>query len=89
MDILLATVLGDWSRLYLVAAFCGLGVGVLVWYIVSLWIATSLEWAETQHPKLAGTRKLRIAEGVACGALLFACVALTCWIAWLVWIQIK
>jgi hypothetical protein len=64
-------------------------VGVVVWYIASSWIATSLEWAETHHPELGGTRKLRFVEGAACGALLFACVALACWIAWLVWIQIK
>jgi hypothetical protein len=64
-------------------------VGVLVWYVASLWIATSLEWVETHHPELGSTRKLRVAEGVACGALFFACVALACWIAWLIFSQMK
>lgn len=75
--------------LYTIAAFCGLGVGVLVWYVASSWIATSLEWAETHHPTLGGSKKLRIAEGVACGALLFACVALAWWIACLVLLETK
>jgi len=74
---------------YLVAAFCGLSVGVLVWYVLSLGIATSLEWAETRHPALGGSRRFRFVEMVACGALFFASVALACWIAWLVWIQMK
>jgi hypothetical protein len=59
-------------------------VGVLVWYFASWWIATSLEWAETHYPELGGSRRLRIAEGIACGALLFACMALSYWIGWLV-----
>lgn len=62
---------------------------MLVWYIASSWIATSLEWTETHHPELGGTRRLRIAEGVACGALLLVCVTLAAWIAWLVLSQMK
>jgi hypothetical protein len=62
---------------------------VLVWYIASSWIAMSLEWAETHHPGLEGSRRLRFAERVACGALLVACMALACWIAWLVLSQIE
>ena len=75
--------------LYLVAASCGLAVGVIVWCAGSRWIATSLQWADSRYPELAGTRKLRVVEGVACGALFFACLALAFWIAWRAWSQMK
>jgi hypothetical protein len=68
-----------------VATVLGFAVGVAVWCAGSIWIASSLERAETHYPHLTGTRRLRVAEGVACGALFFACLALAFVVARLIW----
>ena len=77
------------DKLYFVATVCGFSIGIAIWCGGSMWIASSLDRAEIHHPELIGTRKLRIAEGVACGALFFACVGLAVGLARLIWLQIK
>lgn len=75
--------------MYLVPTVCGFAIGIAFWCGGSIWIATSLERVETRHPQLTGTRSLRIAEGVACGALFFACIALAFGVGRLIWLQMK
>lgn len=75
--------------MYLLAAITGLTVGVIAWLIASHWIAVSIARAEDRHPELIGSRQLRAAEAVACGALFLACLALAFWLAWRIWIQIR
>ena len=67
--------------MYFISAIIGLAVGVLIWITLSHWIATSITWAESRHPHLVGSRRIRIGEAVACGALFFGCLALAFWIA--------
>jgi hypothetical protein len=38
---------------------------------------------------MIGSRQLRAAEAVACGALFLACLAIAFWLARVVWIQTK
>ena len=75
--------------MYLLAAIAGLTVGVIAWLIASHWIALSIAWAEDRRPELIGSRQLRAAEALACGALFLACLALAFWLAWLIWLQVK
>ncbi len=75
--------------MYLLAASAGLAAGLIAWLIASHWIAASIAWVEDRRPELVGSRQLRAAEAVACGALFLACLALAFWLARLIWIQIK
>jgi hypothetical protein len=75
--------------MHLLAAIAGLAVGVIAWLIASHWIAVSIARVEDRRPELVGSRQLRAAEAVACGALFLACLALAFWSAWVIWIQIK
>lgn len=75
--------------MYLLPTICGFTIGIAFWCGGSIWIATSLERVETRHPELTGTRRLRVAEGVACGALFFACIAVALGVGRLVWLQMK
>lgn len=75
--------------MYLLSAIAGLTIGFVIWLIASDWIATSIAWIEDRRPELVGSRQLRAAEAVACGALFLGCLALAFWMAWLIWTQIK
>lgn len=75
--------------MYLLAAIAGLTAGVIAWLIASHWIAVSIAWAEDRRPEMIGSRQLRAAEALACGALFLACLALAFWLARVIWIQTK
>jgi hypothetical protein len=75
--------------LYLVATIAGLTVAVIVWFLVSHWIETSIEWIEDRRPELVGSRRLRLGEAIACGVLVLASFALAFWITRLLWLQIR
>lgn len=75
--------------MYLLAAIAGLAAGVIAWLIASHWIAVSIAWAEDRRPEMIGSRQLRAAEALACGALFLACLALAFWLARVIWIQTK
>jgi len=75
--------------MYLLAAIGGLTTGVIAWLIASHWIAVSIARVEDRRPELIGSRQLRAAEAVACGAVFLACLALASWLSWVIWIQIK
>jgi len=75
--------------MYLLAVITGLTAGVSAWLIASHWIAVSIARVEDRRPALVGSRQLRAAEAVACGALLLACLALAFWLTRFIWVQIK
>jgi hypothetical protein len=52
-------------------------------------IETSIEWVEEHRPELVGSKRLRLGEAIACGALVLASFALAFWIARLLWLQMK
>jgi hypothetical protein len=66
--------------MYVLATIAGLGVGTIVWFLASHWIASSITWIEDQRPELVGSMRLRIGEGVACGALFLGCLMLAFWL---------
>jgi hypothetical protein len=74
---------------YLLAGLAGFGVGVVVWFFASHGIAASIAWVEDNRPELVGSRRLRIAEVTACGALFLTSAALAFLIARMLWLQIK
>jgi hypothetical protein len=74
---------------HVLAIIAGFTVGIIVWFVASHWIASSMTWVEDRHPELAGSRQLRVGEVVACGALVLACSALALWIIRLLWVQIR
>jgi hypothetical protein len=76
-------------KLYFLAAIAGLTIGTIVWFFVSHWIATSIDRIEDRHPELVGSKRLRVGEAVACGALVLACFALALWIMRLLLVQSK
>jgi uncharacterized membrane protein YecN with MAPEG domain len=75
--------------LYFLAGIVGLTVGFIVWLIASHRIATMITRVEEGHPELAGSKRLRVSEAVACGVLFLSCLALAFWTAWLIWLQMK
>lgn len=75
--------------MYLLAIIAGLTVGVVVWFLASHWIASSIAWVEDRHPELIGSRQLRVGEVVACGALVLASFALALWIMRILWGQMR
>lgn len=75
--------------MYLLAIIAGLTVGVVVWFLASHWIASSITWVEDRRPELTGSKRLRVGEAVACGALVLASVALAFWITRMLWVQIR
>jgi hypothetical protein len=77
------------SQLYVLAAIAGLTVGIIVWFLSSHWIASSLNWVEDRRPELIGSTRLRVGQAVACGALVLACSALAFWIARVLWLQMR
>jgi hypothetical protein len=76
-------------EMYLLTAIAGLAVGLVVWLFMSHWIAASIAWVEDHRPELVGSRRLRAAEALVCGAVFLGCLALAFWLAWVFWIQIK
>lgn len=75
--------------MYFLATIAGLTIAIIVWFLASHWIETSLAWVEDHRPELVGSRRLRVGEAVACGALVLASFALAFWIARLLWLQMK
>ena len=75
--------------MYFLATIAGLTIAVIVWFLASQWIETSIEWVEDHRPELVGSKRLRVGEAVACGALVLASFALAFWIARLLWLQMK
>ena len=75
--------------MYFLAVITGLTAGVTAWLIASHWIAVSIAWAEDRRPEMIGSRQLRAAEAVACGALFVFCLAIAFWLARVIWIQTK
>jgi hypothetical protein len=75
--------------LYLLAVIAGVTTGITVWFFASHWIASWIAWVEDRRPELVGSKRLRVGEAVACGALVLATFALAFWIVRLLWIQIK
>ncbi len=75
--------------MYVLAIIAGLTVGIIVWFLASHWIASSITWVEDRRPELFGSTRLRVGEAVACAALVLACLALAVWIARVLWVQIR
>jgi hypothetical protein len=75
--------------LYLIAAIIGLILGFVVWFFTSHLIASLILSVEKRYPRLAGSRAMQIAEVVVCGIAFLGCLALTVWIANLLWSQMK
>jgi hypothetical protein len=75
--------------LYFLATIAGLTIAVIVWFLASYWIATSIEWVEDHRPELVGSKTLRVGEAIVCGALVLASFALAFWITRLLWLQMK
>jgi hypothetical protein len=73
--------------MHIVAGIAGLTVGLVVWVTASHWIATSMAWVEDRQPELVGSKQLRVAEALVCGALFVACLSLAFWVARLLWNQ--
>jgi len=74
---------------YLLAGLAGFAVGFAIWFFASHGIAASIAWVEDNRPDLVGSRRLRIVEVTACGALFLMSAALAFLIARLLWLQIK
>ena len=67
--------------LYFIAALVGVIAGVMIWFAASRWVASSILWAESRYPRLAGSKSLRAYEAVVCGLLVFFALALAFLIA--------
>jgi hypothetical protein len=75
--------------LYVLAVIAGLTAGITVWIFASHWIASWITWVEDRRPELVGSKRLRVGEAVACGALVLATFALAFWIVRMLWVQIR
>lgn len=75
--------------MYVLAVIAGLTASITVWFLASHWIASSITWVEDRRPELVGSKRLRVCEAVACGALVLATFALAFWIVRLLWVQIR
>ena len=67
--------------MYVIAGLVGLAACVIVWYITSRWIVSSIFWIERRYPQVIGTRAIKISEVIVCGLQVFASMALAFWIA--------
>ena len=67
--------------MFIIAAPVGFAVGVIVWYITSRWIASTIFRVEQRYPQLIGTRAIKVSEILVCGLQVLACLALAFWIA--------
>ena len=75
--------------MYILASIAGLTIAVIVWFLASHLIETSIEWVEDHRPELAGSKRLRVGEAIVCGALVLASFALAFWLTRLLWLQMK
>jgi len=66
--------------MYALSALAGLAGGVVVWLVVSHWIASSITWVEVHRPELVGSMRLRVGEAIACGTLFLGCLGLAFWL---------
>jgi cytosine/uracil/thiamine/allantoin permease len=66
---------------YVIAGLVGFAAGIIVWYITSRWIASTIFWVEHRYPQVVGTRAIKVSEVLACGLQVLACLALAIWIA--------
>lgn len=62
--------------MHFLAIIAGLAAGVVIWFAASQLIASSILWAEANFPRLAGSKRVRAGEMIACGALFIACLAI-------------
>ena len=67
--------------MYFLSAIIGLAAGISVWLTGLTGSRFRSRGPKAENPALVGSRRLRIGEAVACGALFFACLALAFWIA--------
>jgi hypothetical protein len=67
--------------LYVIVGLVGLAICVILWYITSRWIASSIFWVEHRYPQVIGTRILKVSEVIVCTLQVFACLALAFWLA--------
>jgi len=71
--------------LYVIAGLAGLATCVIVWYITSRWIVSSIFWIERRYPQVIGTKAIKVSEVIACGLQMLASLALAFWIVrWMV-----
>lgn len=67
--------------MYVIFGLVGITGGVILWYITSRWVASSIFWVEHRYPQLVGTRAMRISEAVVCGLQVLGSLALAFWLA--------
>ena len=67
--------------MYVIAGLAGLAASVIVWYITSRWIASSIFWVEQRYPQVVGTRVIKVSEVIACALQVLTCLALAFWVA--------
>ena len=65
----------------IITALVGLAMGVVLWYITSRWIASTIFWVEHRYPQLIGTRAIKVSEIFVCGLQVLACLSLAFWLA--------
>ena len=75
--------------MYILASIAGLTIAVIVWFLASHLIETSIEWVEDHRPELVGSKRLRVGEAIVCAALVLASFALAFWLTRLLWLQMK
>jgi len=66
--------------LYVIAGLAGLATSLVIWYITSRFIASSIFWVEHRYPQTVGTRMIRVSEVIVCGLQVLACLALAFWV---------
>lgn len=64
-----------------ITGLIGFAFGVVLWFITSRFIVSSIFWVEEHYPQMVGTRIIRVSEMVVCGLHVFACMALAFWLA--------
>ena len=67
--------------MYVIAGLVGLAACVIVWYITSRWIVSSIFWIERRYPQVIGTKAIKVSEVIVCGLQVLASLALAIWIA--------
>lgn len=69
--------------MYFIAGILGLAAGFIVWFLASTLISRSIVRAETRHPQLAGSTRVRVGEIIACSVAFAGSLLLGIWLAWL------
>jgi hypothetical protein len=71
--------------LVVIAGLVGFAAALVIWYITSRFIVSSIFWVEQRYPQIIGTRMIRVSEMVVCGLQVLATFALAFWIArWMI-----